>query len=63
MNKLPALLSFAASWKTAFLGFAAVIAFFAHWAQTGQIPDYDAWVALLAAVGVINAKDFNVGSK
>lgn len=63
MDKLPALLAFAASWKTAFLGFAGVVAFGAHWVQTGQTPDYDAWVALLAALGVINAKDFNVGTK
>lgn len=63
MDKLPTLLAFASSWKTAFLGFSAIVAFAAHWISTGQIPDGDAWAALFAAIGVINAKDFNVGTK
>jgi hypothetical protein len=63
MNKLPTLLSFVASWKTTFLGFAAMIAVAAACVSESRLPHGEEWAIILAAIGVTNAKDFNIGSK
>lgn len=63
MGKLPALLSFVASWKTTFLGFAAIIAIIANCVSENRLPTGEEFTILLAASGVTVSKDFNVGTK
>lgn len=63
MDKLPALLSFVTSWKTSFLGFAAIVAIIARCVSENRLPTGDEITLLLTALGVTAAKDFNVGTK
>jgi len=59
---------FLKSWKSTFLGLAAIIAVLAKWVQAGHVDPndlpslYNDIIQILLGLGLIAAKDFNVST-